>query len=86
MEYRGIILLVFGASLIMSPIAVLRMQDSMAAPAPPQQITTENAARAQCDARALETTTYRIGCQNNTPQVSVRREMPGGAVFVSASR
>ncbi len=86
MEYRGPILLVFGASLILSPLAILRWQEAQTAAQGPQMIQTQTAAQAACDAQAIETQSYRLGCIQPPKQQATRRVMPGGAVFVSASR
>ncbi len=84
MEYRGLILLIFGASLIMSPIAVHLVEQSQDKAPPTRQIVTDGARDAACDAKALDTPSGRLGCQRRSDMAQTRRIGAGGALFVAA--
>ncbi len=84
MEHRGLILIVFGASLMMSPLAIKLAQDQQAAEAAPGEVQTDAQAAAACDAASIVTPSYRLGCNGETAQAPTRRIMAGGAMFVTA--
>jgi hypothetical protein len=84
MEYRGLILIVFGGSLMLSPLAIKMAQQQQAAAAAPGEVQTDAQADAACDAASIVTRSYRLGCNRDTATASTRRVMSGGAVFVTA--
>ena len=80
MEYRGLILMIFGCSLMVSPLAIRLAQQQQADV--PGEVQTEGSANAACDAASIATRSYRIGCtRHNGP---AQRIMSGGATFVLA--
>lgn len=82
MNLRGPTLLLFGASLILSPLALALAQDEDAAPS---AIRTMGAEAAACDAQSLTLPGgQRIGCNRGGAQREAARVMPGGATFVMA--
>lgn len=80
MEYRGLILIIFGCSLMVSPLAI-RLVEQQQADAP-GQVETQASADAACDAASIATRSYRIGCTRNAGPA--QRVMNGGATFVLA--
>ena len=83
MHYRGPILLVFGLSLVISPLAIRfaegARQDT------PGRIETVGARAAACEAQSIETSSYVIGCKGRVAATDNRRTMGGGgAMFVTA--
>jgi len=84
MQYRGLILLIFGASLIMSPLAVHLVERSQSSPPAAQQVVTQGARDAACDAASLDTPSGRLGCQRQSARTQTRRIGAGGALFVAA--
>lgn len=80
MEYRGLILIIFGCSLMVSPLAIRLVQQQQTDA--PGQVETQAAADAACDAASIATRSYRIGCTRNTGPA--QRVMHGGAAFVLA--
>ncbi|WP_377508929.1 hypothetical protein [Octadecabacter sp. R77987] len=100
MEYRGHILLVFGLSLMLSPLAIKLVMDheaaEVAATTAPGRLTTKGAADQECDRSTIETAIGRIGCGAAAEETPVRRidqsmgsgnttrRAVGGATFVTA--
>ncbi len=80
MEYRGLILIIFGCSLIVSPMAIKLVQEHQAAN--PGEVETVASTNAACDAASISTRSYRIGC--NRQGGASQRVMSGGAAFVTA--
>lgn len=80
MEYRGLILIIFGCSLMVSPLAIKLVQDQQAAA--PGEVETVASANAACDSASISTRSYRIGC--NRQGGGTGRVMSGGATFVLA--
>lgn len=80
MEYRGLILIIFGCSLMVSPLAIKLVQEQQAAN--PSEVETVATANAACDSASITTRSYRIGC--NRQGGANQRVMSGGASFVSA--
>lgn len=84
MEYRGHILLIFGASLLFSPLAIRLWQMQETDASAPSTVETDGASAAACDAASVDTPRRRLGCVNGTERLSSRRTMSGGgAVFIS---
>ncbi len=81
MEYRGLILIIFGCSLMVSPLAIRLVLAQQAAV--PGEVETQAAADAACDAASISTQSYRIGCSRSGGGPS-QRVMSGGATFVLA--
>ncbi len=87
MTYRVHILIVFGMSLILSPLAIKLVEDRQAAAAnAPQAVLTQGQADAACNGRALETVIGRLGCNKDAEVRETRRVEAGGALFVQAKR
>ncbi len=86
MEYRGPILLVFGASLIMSPIAVNIGMGSGRSYHKPTYIVTDAASNTTCASASMLSLGGTPGCRASTGNVTTHRVMEGGATFVSARR
>lgn len=84
MQYRGPILLVFGLSLIASPLAI-RMAEQ-ARSGPPGQIETMGARAASCAAQTIRTGPIVIGCEARKAALDNRRHMGGGGALFVASR
>lgn len=84
MQTRGPILLIFGASLVLSPLAINMATTRQAAETAPAMIVTDGAADAACDAQAVEARSYRLGCVRSVERLSTRRTTAGGAVFISS--
>lgn len=84
MHYRGPILLVFGLSLLASPLAIRLSEQARAAA--PGQIETVGARAANCAAQTIRTDSYVIGCQGRTAATDNRRYMSGGGALFVASR
>ena len=84
MQYRGPILLVFGLSLVLSPLAVQLAEQSRAGG--PGLIETLGTRQAACEAQTIKTSTYVIGCQGRQAATDNRRYMSGsgGALFVAS--
>lgn len=80
MEYRGLILIIFGCSLMVSPLAIKLVQDQQSAA--PGQVQTVASVNAACDSASISTQSYRIGC--NLKAGASQRVMSGGATFVTA--
>lgn len=83
MDYRGPILLVFGMSLIMSPIAINIVEYGT----PWRSEDTEVAAveiDTGCQGQELYLTGKATLCTSQTSASRPTRSMPGGALFVSA--
>lgn len=79
MEYRGLILIIFGCSLMVSPLAIKLVQDQQATSA--GQVETVGSVNAACDSASISTRSYRIGC--NLHAGASQRVMSGGASFVT---
>lgn len=79
MEYRGLILIIFGCSLMISPLAIKLVQDQQAAN--PAEVQTVDSANAACDSASISTRSYRIGC--NRQGGASERVMIGGASFIT---
>ncbi len=89
MEYRGIILIVFGLSLVASPLAIRKVQQVQSATTDAEvatAIATQNQAASDCAAATISTSSYAIGCGARTMAMDDRRTAAGSAVFVSARR
>lgn len=80
MEYRGLILIIFGCSLMVSPLAIKLVQDQQANT--PGEVETVASVNAACDSASISTRSYRIGC--NRQAGGAGRVMTGGATFVLA--
>ena len=80
MEYRGLILIIFGCSLMVSPLSIRLVEQQQSAA--PGQVETQASADAACDAASIATRSYRIGCTRNAGPA--QRVMHGGASFVLA--
>ena len=85
MEYRGLILIIFGLSLMMSPLAIKLARDRQAATQVPGEVQTQGDIAAACDAQSILTPSYRLGCNRETSNSPRRRVMAGGAMFVAAT-
>jgi hypothetical protein len=83
MEYRGLILMIFGCSLMVSPLAIRLVQQQQAESAAPGEVLTQASANAACDAASITTRSYRLGC-NRSGGGPTQRVMHGGASFVLA--
>jgi hypothetical protein len=83
MEYRGPILLVFGATLVLSPIAVRMTLDEQQTTAA-RLIMTETGANKTCGATNVLNLGEDTGCRQNNRESSARRVMTGGVTLLSA--
>jgi hypothetical protein len=81
MHFRGPTLIIFGLSLILSPIAIKIAETGSGGPT---EVQTRGQANAACDAAALQTVGRRLGCQNDLDGMTTRRMTTGGALFISA--
>jgi hypothetical protein len=81
MDLRGPTLIIFGMSLVLSPIAIKMIETGSTSPG---SVLTQGEQAAACDANALETVGRRLGCQNDLDGMTTRRQTAGGALFVSA--
>lgn len=82
MEYRGPILIVFGMSLVLSPLAI-NMATGERSALPGQIATLTESA---CTDASILTPDTRMMCQDQRRSNVTERVMDGGAVFVSAPR
>jgi hypothetical protein len=83
MQYRGPILLVFGMSLIMSPLAIKLATGEVTpreAAAAVRQVDIDTG----CQGQTLNLASNRSLCTEQTNARARERTMPGGALFVSA--
>ena len=81
MQFRGPTLIIFGLSLMLSPLAIQLAQSTT--DDTPSRVQTRGQIAAACDAAGLETINRRIGCNNGDAGLAGRRAMAnGGAVFV----
>jgi hypothetical protein len=83
MHYRGPILLVFGMSLIMSPLAIKLATGDVTpreAAAAVRQVDIDTG----CQGQTLHLVSNGSLCTERTSARSRERMMPGGALFVSA--
>ena len=86
MEHRGHILIVFGLSLVLTPLAIKSYQDRAAEDSVREvSIVTDGARTASCRNASVETAIGRLGCQNGGSSRTPSRTMSGGAMFVSAA-
>lgn len=83
MEYRGPILLVFGMSLIMSPIAINLATDGEVLPVEEKSVA-EVDIDTGCDGQTLMFANRSELCTERVASRSRDRTMAGGAMFVSA--
>jgi len=83
MQFRGLILIIFGGSMMLSPLAIRMANEAGSEPSGPRQIQTEGALDAACDAASVTTPMGRMGCNRNASQVTTRRIAAGGATFVT---
>lgn len=83
MSLRGPTLLLFGASLVLSPLAI----NLASGKGTGGGITTVGAAEAACERASVELVGgQRIGCARDAGRREAARQMPGGASFVVARR
>jgi hypothetical protein len=81
-EYRGPILIVFGMSLVLSPIAI-NMATGKRSALPDQIATLTEGA---CNEASILSPDTKMMCQDQRGSSPTQRVMEGGAVFVSAPR
>ena len=88
MPYRGHILIIFGLSLMISPLAIRLVEARKAAEAAaaPAAVVTQGQANAACNGAAVETVIGRLGCNKDANVRETRRISSGGALFVQAKR
>jgi hypothetical protein len=82
MEYRGPILIVFGMSLVLSPLAINMATGERSAL--PSQISTLT--EGACTEASILSPDTKMMCQDQRSSNATQRVMEGGAVFVSAPR
>jgi hypothetical protein len=83
MEYRGPILLVFGLSLVISPLAIRLAAGETTASDLAEMVSSVELDRG-CAGNELHLANRGSVCANQTAEAPRGRVMPGGAVFVSA--
>jgi len=83
MEYRGPILLVFGLSLVVSPLAI-RLAAGDATASDLAAMVSKVELDRGCAGNELHLVNRDAVCANGTAAAPRGRVMPGGAVFVSA--
>ncbi len=84
MQNRGPIMIIFAASLVLSPLAILAVSERQAAVEAPGQVRTIGQSAQECAAETIQTQTLTIGCGARVSNSTPRREAAGGAMFVSA--
>jgi hypothetical protein len=84
MQYRGPILLIFGLSLMASPLAVRLAEEARSSA--PGQVETMGARAANCAAQTIRTGPIVIGCEGRKAALDNRRQMGGGGALFVASR